>query len=106
MKAQRKKDKEENVDASLVAAQAPNLPTLLNTALEQFVKDYEDYEKSLRDALMNDKRQLDADLRLIDADLVQALSEKGVDAGRVKAIQDEIDRLDKQVKDIEVAFNL
>ena len=48
MRAQKKKDKEDNVDASLVAAQAPNLPTLLNTALEQFVKDYEDYDRGLR----------------------------------------------------------
>ena len=50
MRAQKKKDKEDQVDASLVAAQAPNLPTLLNTALEQFVKDYEDYDRGLRQA--------------------------------------------------------
>ena len=48
IRAQKKKDKEENVEASLVAAQVPNLPTLLNTALEQFVKDYEDYDRGLR----------------------------------------------------------
>ena len=46
----RPKVKEDQVDASLVAAQAPNLPTLLNTALEQFVKDYEDYDRGLRQA--------------------------------------------------------
>ncbi len=51
MKAQKKKDKEEKVDPqNTIAAQAPNLPTLLNTALEQFVKDYEDYYKGLRES--------------------------------------------------------
>ena len=51
MKAQKKKDKEEKVDPqNTIAAQAPNLPTLLNTALEQFVKDYEDYDKGLRES--------------------------------------------------------
>ena len=48
MKAQKKKDKEDNVDTTLVAVQAPHLPTLLNSALEQFVKDYEDYDRGLR----------------------------------------------------------
>lgn len=50
IRAQKKKDKEDNVDTSALAAQAPNLPTLLNTALEQFVKDYEDYDRGLRQA--------------------------------------------------------
>ena len=50
IRAQKKKDKEDQVDTSLLAAQAPNLPTLLNTALEQFVKDYEDYDRGLRQA--------------------------------------------------------
>ena len=50
IRAQKKKDKEDQVDSSLLAAQAPNLPTLLNTALEQFVKDYEDYDRGLRQA--------------------------------------------------------
>lgn len=71
------------------------------TLQKEIQKDFEDYEKGLRDALIKDKEQLDAELRQIDADLAQALSEKGVDADRVKAIQDEIDKLDKQVKDIE-----
>ena len=54
LRAQKKKDKEEqeNKDSdnakTSVFAQAPNLPTLLNTALEQFVKDYEDYDRGLR----------------------------------------------------------
>ncbi len=48
MRAQKKKDKDDNVDSDLIVAQAPNLPTLLNTALEQFVKDYEDYDRGLR----------------------------------------------------------
>jgi len=47
IRAQKKKDKEDKVDTA-AAAQAPNLPTLLNTALEQFVKDYEDYDRGLR----------------------------------------------------------
>ena len=48
IRGQKKKDKEDNVDASTMTTQAPNLPTLLNTALEQFVKDYEDYDRGLR----------------------------------------------------------
>ena len=48
-KSQRKKDKEDHVDRKNMPVQAPNLPTLLNTALEQFVKDYEDYAKGLRE---------------------------------------------------------
>ena len=60
IRAQKKKDKEDrsaegrlqgkNVDTSILSVQAPNLPTLLNTALEQFVKDYEDYDRGLRQA--------------------------------------------------------
>ena len=50
IRAQKKKDKEDKIDTSALAAQAPNLPTLLNTALEQFVKDYEDYDRGLRQA--------------------------------------------------------
>ncbi|MBQ7419769.1 MAG: DEAD/DEAH box helicase family protein [Prevotella sp.] len=50
IRAQKKKDKEDKVDTSQLAVQAPNLPTLLNTALEQFVKDYEDYDRGLRQA--------------------------------------------------------
>lgn len=50
LRAQKKKDKEDNVDTSALTVQAPNLPTLLNTALEQFVKDYEDYDRGLRQA--------------------------------------------------------
>ena len=50
LRAQKKKDKEDNIDTSALAVQAPNLPTLLNTALEQFVKDYEDYDRGLRQA--------------------------------------------------------
>jgi type III restriction enzyme len=47
IRAQKKKDKEDNVETPLIA-QAPNLPTLLNTALEQFVNDYIDYDRGLR----------------------------------------------------------
>ena len=50
IRAQKKKDKEDKVETSALAVQAPNLPTLLNTALEQFVKDYEDYDRGLRQA--------------------------------------------------------
>ena len=56
MRAQKKKDKEDQTCSvagnlkSPAIAQAPNLPTLLNTALEQFVKDYEDYDRGLRQA--------------------------------------------------------
>lgn len=50
IRGQKKKDKEDNVDNSSLIVQAPNLPTLLNTALEQFVKDYEEYDRGLRQA--------------------------------------------------------
>lgn len=49
MRAQKKKDKEDEKEGILIQ-KAPNLPTLLNTALEQFVKDYEEYDKGLRQA--------------------------------------------------------
>ena len=48
MRAQKKKDKEEQDGTKVVSVQPPNLPTLLNTALEQFVRDYEDYDKGQR----------------------------------------------------------
>ncbi len=50
MRAQKKKDKEDNVDKTALGVQPPKLPTLLNIALEQFVKDYEDYDRGLRQA--------------------------------------------------------
>ena len=56
LRAQKKKDKEDQENKvggdlqSPTIVQAPNLPTLLNTALEQFVKDYEDYDRGLRQA--------------------------------------------------------
>ena len=48
IRAQKKKDKEDNIDTTALPVQAPNLPTLLNTALEQFIKDYEEYDRGLR----------------------------------------------------------
>ena len=56
LRAQKKKDREDQekndgeTAKTSALAQAPNLPTLLNTALEQFVKDYEDYDRGLRQA--------------------------------------------------------
>lgn len=47
IRGQRRQDRENNVDTSL-NAQVPNLPTLLNSALEQFVNDYIDYDRGLR----------------------------------------------------------
>ena len=49
-KGQRKQKKEakENGEERPVGEKAPNLPSLLNLALEQFVKDYEDYDKGVR----------------------------------------------------------
>lgn len=49
MRAQKKKDKEDKVATPLIA-NVPRLPTLLNTALEQFVNDYIDYDRGLRQA--------------------------------------------------------
>ena len=43
-----KKEAKENGEEKQIAEKAPNLPPLLNLALEQFVKDYEDYEKGVR----------------------------------------------------------
>ena len=45
-----KKEAKENGGAQLVGEKAPNLPSLLNLALEQFVKDYVDYDKGIRQA--------------------------------------------------------
>lgn len=50
MKAQKKKDKEDNIEERSLTVQAPNLPTLLNTALDQFVEDYKNYDRGLREA--------------------------------------------------------
>ena len=46
VRGQRKKDKEDGDEAT--EQKPPNLPTLLNTALEQFVNDYVDYYRGLR----------------------------------------------------------
>lgn len=48
-KSQRKKDKEEGLDPKNMPVLPPNLPTLLNTALEQFINDYQDYADGLRE---------------------------------------------------------
>ena len=54
MKAQKKKDKEDQASGTepvpTLSQQAPNLPTLLNTALDQFVEDYKNYDRGLRNA--------------------------------------------------------
>ncbi|MBR6031028.1 MAG: DEAD/DEAH box helicase family protein [Bacteroidaceae bacterium] len=54
MKAQKKKDKEDQAagveSVAVLSQQAPNLPTLLNTALDQFVEDYRNYDRGLREA--------------------------------------------------------
>lgn len=49
-KGQRKQKKEakENGEELPKGEKAPNLPSLLNLALEQFVKDYEDYDRGIR----------------------------------------------------------
>lgn len=49
-KGQRKKKKEakESGEEQTLGEKAPNLPSLLNLALEQFVKDYENYDKGIR----------------------------------------------------------
>ena len=43
-----KKEAKENGEKATGGELPPNLPTLLNTALEQFVKDYEEYDKGIR----------------------------------------------------------
>lgn len=43
-----KKEAKENGEERPLGEKAPNLPSLLNLALEQFVKDYEDYDKGIR----------------------------------------------------------
>ena len=43
-----KKEAKENGVECPVGEKAPNLPSLLNLSLEQFVKDYEDYDKGIR----------------------------------------------------------
>lgn len=43
-----RKEAKDNGKKQPVGEVAPNLPSLLNLALEQFVKDYEDYDKGIR----------------------------------------------------------
>ncbi len=43
-----KKEARENEEESQKGEKAPNLPALLNLALEQFVNDYEDYDNGIR----------------------------------------------------------
>lgn len=43
-----KKEAKENGEERPLGEKTPNLPSLLNLALEQFVKDYEDYDKGIR----------------------------------------------------------
>ena len=43
-----KKEAKEKGEERPVGEKAPNLPSLLNLALEQFVKDYKDYDKGIR----------------------------------------------------------
>ncbi len=54
VRAAKKAAKEEaertKTQTKLQGEQAPNLPTLLNSALDQFVKDYEDYDNGMREA--------------------------------------------------------
>ena len=54
MRSQKKKDKEDQAAAApsavMLSQQPPNLPTLLNTALDQFVEDYRNYDRGLREA--------------------------------------------------------
>lgn len=48
VKGQKKADKKDGKDKKDNAESAPNIPNLLAVALDQFVKDYEDYNKGLR----------------------------------------------------------
>lgn len=47
-RGQKKADKEEGKEKAIVE-DAPHLPVLLNTALKQFVEDYEKYEQNMRE---------------------------------------------------------
>lgn len=62
--------------------------------------EFEAYGKELKEALTKEKEELYSTIKQIDADLAQALSEQGVDSARIKAIQDEIENLSKEVKTI------
>lgn len=48
VKAQKKADKKEGKEKGNAPEPAPNIPNLLAVALDQFVKDYEDYNKGIR----------------------------------------------------------
>ncbi|MCD8298027.1 MAG: DEAD/DEAH box helicase family protein [Prevotella sp.] len=47
-KVKKEEKEKENGDEKPKGEKAPNLPSLLNLALEQFVKDYEDYDNGIR----------------------------------------------------------
>ena len=69
--------------------------------LQKEIQDsFDAFKKEKKDALKADKEQLDKDLKQIDDDLAMALSESGIDADRIKALQNEIAILKKQVDTI------
>ena len=50
MRGKRKQDREEGNEEEKGKELAPKIPALLRTALDQFYKDYEDYERGLRES--------------------------------------------------------
>ena len=64
-------------------------------------EEFDKYKEGQERILKTEKEQLNQDLKQIDADLAQALSENGVDATRVKALQKEVSSLDEDLKKIE-----
>ena len=68
---------------------------------EEIDDSFKKEKTSLLKALQEEEKNLEKELTQIDADLAQALSENGVDADRIKALQDEITALNKELKTIE-----
>ena len=67
---------------------------------KEYQQDFEAFEKEQRDALLVEGERLRQELKQIDDDLAQALSEKGVNLSRLKELQGKIAILKQQMETI------
>ena len=75
-----------------------NLAERRKTLQKAIQDEFDKYKTEQVKALEEAKEALKKDLRQIDEDLAQALSEKGVDPARIKEIQDEIQALNNDLE--------
>ena len=77
-----------------------NLATRRKNLQESIQDEFDKYQKSQKEALDEEREAMKKTLLQIDADLAQALSEKGVDPSRIKEIQEEIQSLENELNTI------